>query len=565
MRVRGWGLSVGIVCAAAALVLWGPRSWGQPGELPGLRPPSSPPVLPNGLTTPLRGSEALPVAAPAIKLPSPGVTEPLRTRGTDAFEMVPGRLETQAPIAGTEGALMGKQEPAVSIEWTGPVMARLNQTTTYHIHVRNTGLAPVHNVMIRHPLNAGVVCKRTEPPAVTDRDTLVWTVGTLPPGQQRKLELQVVCSQRGGMACHATASFSTVAGQNIQVREPLLMIKMRAPEKANAGEKFNLIFAVANPGDGVTEAVKVKATLPDGPEGRGRLVEMNIGNLAPKETRTFQIPCVAKPQGTHKCTILASAEGNLSSTDETETEILEPKLALAVQGPKLRYLDRKAAYTFKVTNPGGAPAVNVTLNEVVPAGFKFHAATNGGRWDESTKSVSWQIGDLPPGETREVSVDLVATAAGDHRLQAQAVAGRGLKAEASTVTRVEGASSLSIDLVDVDDPIEVGGETSYEIRVINSGTKMETNLELICTLPEQCEFKGAKSVSGIRHRVEGREVIFDPVQRLAPKADVIYRVTVRGTQAGDARFRARVRADNMPEPVLREESTRFYNDNIIPK
>ena len=215
--------------------------------------------------------------------------------------------------------------------------------------------------------------------------------------------------------------------------------------------------------------------------------------------------------------------------------------------------------------PLAALAQNVTLSEVVPAGFKFHAATGGGRWDQATRTVSWQLGDLAPGQSREVSIDLLAAAAGEHRLQAQVDSVRGARTEASALARIEGSSSLSIELVDVDDPVEVGGETAYEIRITNTGTKMETNLELTCTLPDQVEFKGAKSIAGIRHRLEGRDVIFDPLPRLAPKADVIYRVTVRGLQAGDVRFRTRVRADGMPEPVLREENTRFYNDNVLPK
>jgi uncharacterized repeat protein (TIGR01451 family) len=352
----------------------------------------------------------------------------------------------------------------------------------------------------------------------------------------------------------------------LQIREPLLAVKMRVPEKAVAGDKINVLFAVANPGDGVAEGVKVKAILPDGLEcARGRVVDIDIGNLEPKETQTLQLPCTARTSGAQKCTLVASGDGNLSATDQGTTEVLEARLDLALHGPKLRFIDRHAAYQLIVSNPGSAAAPNVVLNEVVPAGFQFHSATAGGRWDQATKTVSWQLGDLLPGQSREVTMDLVAASAGDHRLQAHATSSRGSRTEAAAITRVEGSSNLVIDLVDVDDPVEVGGETAYEIRVANHGTKTETNVELVCTLPDQEELKGAKSIAGIHHRLEGRDVIFDPVPRLAPRADVIYRVLVRGTQAGDAHFRVRVRADGMSEPALRQENTRFYNDNIVPR
>jgi uncharacterized repeat protein (TIGR01451 family) len=253
--------------------------------------------------------------------------------------------------------------------------------------------------------------------------------------------------------------------------------------------------------------------------------------------------------------------GNLSASDHAVTEILAAKLELVVSGPKLRYIDRQATYQLKVSNPGSVPAPSVTVNEVVPAGFKFRAASDGGRWDDAARTVSWQVGDLLPGQSREVSLELVAAASGEHRLQASAITSRGgVRTEAVALTRVEGTSALVIEVADVDDPIEVDSETAYEIRVVNAGTKLETNVELSCTLPENVELKGARTIGGLRHRHEGREVIFEPVLRLAPKADVVYRVLVRGTTAGDVRFRARVRADGMSEPITREESTRFYND-----
>ena len=642
MRKHYWWLGAGTIGAGVFLGALGQYGWGQPGDLPGTRPPSTPPMAqkdqsktvtlvgavtepPTSLPPPefklppppVTGEKELPrsnppitvlpepspVAPPALKTPPPTSTgpeiivSPSRTR-TDVNDYVPPRLpqttvsqpvvpqptapqnafpqdvlptaaaSSQAPLSlvFNETLSVSKQEPAVSVEWIGPVSAQLNRPMSCQILVRNTGPAPVHQVTVRHRLSPGVTCKRSEPAASTDREELVWSLGVMQPGQQRRLEVQLVASQRGAMNCQATVAFSTSAGQQVQVREPLLLLKMRAPEKALVGENVNLLFAVANPGDGVAELVKVKALLPEGLEcSRGRIVEMDIGNLAPKETRTLQIACVAKAAGAHKAMIAANAEGNLAASDYSITDILEAKLDLVMHGPKLRYLDRHAVYLLKVTNPGSAAAQNVTLQEVVPAGFKFHTATGGGRWDEAAKTVSWQLGDLLPGQTREVSIDLLATAAGDHRLQAQVTSSRGVRTDAAAVTRVEGSSSLVIELADVDDPVEVGGETAYEIRVTNAGTKMETNLELSCTLPDGVEFKGAKSIAGVRHRIEGREIIFDPLPRLAPRADVIYRVHVRGLQAGDFRLRARVRADGMPEPVLREESTRFYNDNILPR
>jgi hypothetical protein len=93
---------------------------------------------------------------------------------------------------------------------------------------------------------------------------------------------------------------------------------------------------------------------------------------------------------------------------------------------------------------------------------------------------------------------------------------------------------------------------------------METNLQLICTLPDQMEFRGAQGAGGMAHKIQGKDVVFDPLPRLAPRADAIYRIHVRGVASGDLRFRARITADGLTDPVLKEESTKVYGDETVP-
>ena len=63
-----------------------------------------------------------------------------------------------------------------------------------------------------------------------------------------------------------------------------------------------------------------------------------------------------------------------------------------------------------------------------------------------------------------------------------------------------------------------------------------------------------------RHQLEGGRVFFEPLPRLAPKADTTYRIKVRGQEAGDQRFRVQLQSDEMDSPVTKEESTRVYTD-----
>ena len=51
---------------------------------------------------------------------------------------------------------------------------------------------------------------------------------------------------------------------------------------------------------------------------------------------------------------------------------------------------------------------------------------------------------------------------------------------------------------------------------------------------------------------------FDPLAKLATKADAVYRVKVRGMQPGDYRFRVQMTCDQLKAPVVKEESSRVY-------
>jgi hypothetical protein len=77
------------------------------------------------------------------------------------------------------------------------------------------------------------------------------------------------------------------------------------------------------------------------------------------------------------------------------------------------------------------------------------------------------------------------------------------------------------------------------------------------------EFRDATSAANCKFRVDGKKVIFEPLPRLAPRADVLYHIQVRGIAPGDVRFRACITADNLNGPVLKEESTRVYADDAI--
>ena len=235
--------------------------------------------------------------------------------------------------------------------------------------------------------------------------------------------------------------------------------------------------------------------------------------------------------------------------------IVQPLINVEVVGPKLRYLDRKAVYSVKLTNPGDAPAAGVVVSHVVPAGFKFASAEVASMTPNPERSPGrWA---RCPRVSRRVKCELVASGTGDFTHKISATEPR-LKAEGTLATRVEGLSALAMEVVDTDDPVEVGSETTYEIRVANTGSKDETDVKLVCVIPPQLKFKSARGPGTVA--VVGSEVVFEVLKTLPARPQVTYKITGSAKEKGDARFKASLTAGGLTEPVIKQESTRVYAD-----
>jgi Domain of unknown function DUF11 len=343
------------------------------------------------------------------------------------------------------------------------------------------------------------------------------------------------------------------------VREPKLEVAVTAPERVTVGDAVPVVLAVSNPGDHPADGVRLAMALPAGLEtSGGPRLAIDVGTIPPGETREVKVPCVARAGGAHKCEATAEGDGGLKAVGAAEVAVVQPKLAVEVAGPKLRYLERRAVYAVKVTNAGDAPATEVVVSHAVPAGFKFVAADAGGRYDPVGRTVKWTVGELPAGQGRDLKCELLAAGTGDFTHTVVGVAARGVRAEKAVATRVEGVSALSMEVVDTDDPVEVGAETCYEVRVTNTGSKDETDVKLVCTVPPQMKFK--KAVGPGRYELAGGEVVFEAVRTLEPRADVTFKVVVTAHAKGDARFKATLTAGGLSEPVIKQESTRVYAD-----
>jgi uncharacterized repeat protein (TIGR01451 family) len=555
----------GLVAIGIGLAGWATLGQAQPKpsrpakvEIPGAKPPAvdDPFVERDPAPTIRNGKPKETVDVP--DLPPLPDTPPMKP----APKPAPRPTEFVPPIPDVEESRTGPaahQEPSISLDWHGPTTLKVGAPAEFTVVARNTTTIPLHKVVVQVKVPTGARVASTEPKADGTENVLVWDLGTLSPRQEKPVKLRIVPPGKGEMSCQAWVTFTGSTALKVQVREPKLELAVHAPEKAAVGDPVAVTLAVSNPGDYSADGVRLAVHLGPGLEpARGTKEIIEVGTLAAGESKEVKLPCVARASGPQNCQVTAEADAGLKAAGAASISVVQAKLDLEVTGPKMRYLDRKATYTVKVTNPGDAPATEVVVSHAVPDGFKFSSADGGGKYDAATRTIRWTVGEVGPGMAKELKCDLVATGLGDQKHAVTATAARGVKAEKAVATKVEGLSALAMEVADSDDPVEVGSDTTYEIRVTNTGSKDETDVKLVCTIPPQMKFKAADGPG--RFEIVAGEVVFEGLKRLPARGDVVYKVTCTAKTKGDARFKATLTAGDLSEPVTRQESTRVYSD-----
>jgi len=500
-------------------------------------------------------------AAPPVLANDPAAAEPAIPSPSAA------RLTTGA-AHGRPGPLQleGIQTPQVTVEKRGPREISVGKPARYEITVRNVGSATAHEVTLQDAVPQGTVLVATSPPATPitqasgdDDGALLWPLGTLPPGGQAVVTMEVMPQVEGEIGSVASVSFRTDASVRSRATKPDLRIECGSPQPVLLGRDVQVTITITNPGTGAATGVVLEGFLPDTVSHRsGRELEFDVGQLRPGESRTIDLVLGTRGPGVHAAQLVARADGGVEVKHQVPIEVTAPTLELAVDMPLRRFLQRPATCSIGMVNAGTAPARSIELAVQLPPGLRFVKANNAGWHDDRTHRVLWNLEELPAGETGTVQVVVMPVELGPQRITAAARSADGLACQAGHTCDVEGLAALSFEVLDSEDPIELDGVTDYVVRVGNQGTKPATGVRLAATLLGDLEPVEAQGPAS--HRIDNLTIAFEPLAKLAPAEEAVFRIRARGRRAGDQRIQVQLTSADQPAPITKEETTRVYAD-----
>ena len=340
------------------------------------------------------------------------------------------------------------------------------------------------------------------------------------------------------------------------VARPGLALTKTLPPEVSLCEPFEAVIAVRNTGNVPLTQVRVTDTLSPGfrtVENRENLL-LDAGALDPGRGMEFKFQLKPGGPGRQENRAHAASAEGVTAEATAATLVRAPALALTCTGPREAVAGRPATTCLTVRNTGEATESQVTLTLAVPSGATTEGVSEGGT--AAADKIVWQLPALAPGEEQQVCAAFSLAEPGALSLTASAQGACSPSVATTCGVLIAGIPAILLEVVDLDDPIEVGSNETYEIRVTNQGSSIGTNVKVVCMLEDSQEYLSGGGATPMQ--AAGQTIASEPLPVLEPKAKATWRVVVKARNTGDVRFAVQLFSDQIVRPVEESEATYQY-------
>jgi len=445
----------------------------------------------------------------------------------------------------------------ILLETTAPAEVVVNQPFICKLKATNLTDCDLEDVVVTDKLPANLDVMASDPKAIVKEGNLAeWSLGQLGPKESKTITVKLQPKDASDITHCAKASAVTSMCSTVKVVSPKLQLKKTTPSTALLCNKIPVKLVVSNTGTGAIKNVLVTDNLPAGlalADGK-TATSFTVPVLAAGESKEFVFDAKAAKSGEFKNTATATADGDLKAEDASTVVVQQPILVITKDATKTQFAGRVIDYTITVTNTGDAAAQNLVVSDPIPAGTTFVKASAGGKVVEG--KVMWSVASLEPNGKTTVSFTVNTAVAGKIVNKATAEAACATAVSASAETDVKGIPAILLEVVDITDPIEVGAQETYVIKVTNQGNAPDNNIKIVCTLEDSQNYVSSSGPTA--GTANGQVITFAPLASLGPKQVAEWKVEVKAVKAGDVRFTTQLTSDMLTRPVQETEATNQY-------
>jgi uncharacterized repeat protein (TIGR01451 family) len=471
--------------------------------------------------------------------------------------------------------------PQIGLNKTGPTQGVVGATLTYRITVTNGGGAEAKGAVVTDQVPPGLSFISSNPPVQPAAGgQLSWNLGNVPAGQSRTIELNLKADQPGVMKnCAMVKTADGLSSQDcvtttIGAAEPRLDLRIEGPSQVLVGGTAEFKVRITNTGAAVATGLLVKDTFDPGFkfDGVTGAVERSIENLAPGATKTLGIALRAVEPGRLCHVVEVTGEGSLKATAQAcVTSVAaavpqpqpqpEPRPEVRPEAPAKLSVRKTCQTTVAsvgeivtfdvvVRNDGTTPVKEYKIIDSYDLDFVKPEFVTGGHERITDETIAWIFTDIPPGDEKIVQIQARCLKATRRVCNPVTVQSGGVKAAAGEAClEIRAAAKLSISLVPLNNPVNVGQFPRFVVRLKNEGQSAARQISVTVGLPSEMSLQNVEQTNPTRHRVAGAQLTFEPFAELGPGELLEYRFTLRADRAATPRISVSASATGLGEPV----------------
>ena len=366
----------------------------------------------------------------------------------------------------------------------------------YTIKVTNDGIGDANNIVVKDVLGEGLKFVSATGEYTWDEDsrTIIWIVD-LAKGESKIFHVIAVAEAYGVLSNNVFVGDKS-ASADVTVPE-IIPDKTVSIANPNFGDNVTYTVTVSNDGIGDANNVVIVDRLGEGltfvsasDNGVWDPVKRTVTwivDLAKGESKVFTVNATVDAYGNVTNSLVV---GNKTTGVNVTVPEINPNKTVSIENPNF---GDDVTYTVSVSNVGIGDAKGVVVRDVLGEGLVFVSASDGGVYDENTRTVTWIV-DLAKGESKVFTVN--ATVSGYGNVSNSLVVGNKTAGVNVTVPEI-----IPDKTVNVANP-NFGDNVTYTVTVSNDGIGDANNVVIVDRLGEGLTFVSA-SDNGV----------WDPVKR----------------------------------------------------
>ena len=514
-------------------------------------------------SSPITVPEALkaPAAAPSKPTPARRVqpTTP-RVAQVQSNTYVPAKPQATA-IRSTSSATnrsnhtVSRSAPAITAEIVAPKFINLNEVAKMTINVRNTGNSEIQNVRLLTTLPKHARFESSVPqPSDSSGQRFEYLIPTVGPNQTRQVTIDLVPTQKLALEIGTDILVENRQSIAVGVREPVLQINVQGPARVNVGDVVEHVILIENTGDGIAEAVRLEAELPDAlrfTEQKGMEVAKS---LAPGKSQKVIVKSIAREAGVTDMSFMAIAENVKSRSTSADLKIIQPMLSVSLAGPRMNFVERDGIYTIRLENKGEAAVSNAKVKLAIPEGMKITTINRPAASNEKSQTLIWTFDQIAAGATELIQLKAIATKPGQQICNVDVSSRENQSKQFKLSTNVLTRAEMNMNVRNQTGPVQIGEKAEFAIAIENSGSREAENVTVRVELPDSLM---PVKQDGVTVDEFNRSFLFTKPS-LAPGQKHEFTFSAVGAAGGEFVIRSVMENNNSQPNVIAEDTIFVY-------